>query len=721
MKFRHALFLATAFSSAPAIAQTATDHAPSEAAQPADTGGIGEIIVTAQRRSENLQNVPVAVSAVTSGTLASRGVRDIVDLKLAVPTLNLTNSNGYLTSSLRGIGSNGVGPGIENPIATYIDGVYYGSPAASLLSLNNVAQVEVLKGPQGTLFGRNATGGLIQVTTRTPTSKPTVDLSLTYQNYETLTANGYISGGTGDVAADLAVQYTHMGKGYGNNRTAGTDTYRIHHDFAARSKWILTPGDSTTITLIGDYADLRNTMNSFTTLPGTINGLVPGRGVEPDYGYGSVTDFPSYTDSASGGVSLRLDQKIGGLTLSSITAYRKFRTDINFDFDATELPLAQFNVRQRDHQFSQEFQLTSKSGGPFTWVAGAYYFNSLSQYDPFEANFFVLGLKQTIRNKQRAESLAGYVQGTYALGASTNLTLGGRYTTEKRSAFDGTVDITLLPAVVALPTTAAPDLEKTFNKFTFRASLDHRFSDEVLAYASFNRGFKSGGFNAGQPGTPAFSPEQLDAYEVGLKTDLADRRVRLNLAGFYYEYKDVQVQQLNTAGIIVINGARARVYGLDADLIVKITDGLRLTSGIGWISPKFKSFPVCPISTPQGGTPTTFGSCAGNQLPLAAKFTGNIGLDYSAPVGNGSLSLGGNLYYSSGFFPESDNAYRQPKYAQLGANVRYEFNNGLWIAAFGKNLTNKRVINFETTIPFGIHTGFFQAPRTYGLSLGFKY
>lgn len=708
----------------PAAAQVAVPVSPAAVPQDEAQGGIEDIVVTAQRRSENLQDVPVAVSAVTSTQLAQSGVKDLTDLKLAVPTLNLTNSNGYLTSSLRGIGSNATGPGIENPIATYIDGVYYGSPAASLLSLSNVEQVEVLKGPQGTLFGRNATGGLIQVTTRTPDSTPRMNFDVSYANYDTVTANAYVGSGLGDaVAADVAVHYSHANDGWGRNLANGDDVYKIDRDFAVRSKWVFKPAEGTKITVIGDFADLKGSMNAFRTLPGTVNGFNPARGPEPDYGWDSNSTYTSNTRNKSGGVSLKWEQEIGELDFASITAYRKSTANINFDYDGTNDPLhEQILTTQRDRQLSQELQLTNRSGGPFTWVLGAFYFDARASYDPAEFDFYDLGAIVSIFAKQRTRSVAGYGQGTYEIADRTHVTLGARYTSEKRETYDGRIETFVIPLNVQAPDTTAPDRRATFNKFTFRVSLDHRFSDEVLAYASMNRGFKSGGFNTANIGTDPYRPEQIDAYEVGLKTDLFDRRIRLNLAGFYYDYQDIQIQLLNQGSIGIINAGSAKVYGLDAELQVAVSDRLRLTSGLGWTSPKFDRFPACQISTPRGGTPVSIGPCDDNQIPLASKLVANAAINYEIPFADdSSLAFNGNVYYNSGFYTESDNVIRQKRYAQLGALITYTASGGrLSVSAFGKNLTNQRVLNFASTIPNGTHTGFYQAPRTYGVTLGYK-
>lgn len=685
-------------------------------------GGIEEIVVTAQKRSENLQDVPIAVSAVTESQLARVGVSGITDLKIAVPTLNLTNSSGNLTSSLRGIGSNGIGAGVESPVAVYIDGVYIASPTSSLLSLNNIAQIEVLKGPQGTLFGRNATGGLIQVRTLDPTSEPKGRFALGYANYQTLSGSAYLGGAFSDTLfMDVAMTGQFQGEGWGKNRANGEDVYKVDHDMAVRSKLIFAPSDSTKFTLSGDYSNRRDSLSAYRVFPDTISGYVRTAGRFPAIGYDVDTDTQPHNDLWVAGGSLRWDQQIGGLNLMSLTAYREARLDKLFDYDGGPDVLQAIYQHQKDRQFSQELQLSSRDSGQLTWIAGAYYFRASSSVAPFQVQVLNAGIMPTVYNKQRSNSIAGYGQLSYELAPSTNLTLGGRYTSEERTAFDGTRRTVAIATGLAGPVTSYDNIERTFNKFTYRASLDHRFSRELLAYASYNRGFKSGGFNTAQPGTVAFEPETLDAYEVGIKSDLFDGSVRFNAAAFYYDYQNLQIQKLNAGAITVINGAKARNYGLDADIVWAVSSAFRITGGLGWIDPKFNAFPDCPISVPAGGADSTIGSCKGNLIPLAAKFTGSLAADYTFQLDAGNLNMAGNVYYNSGFYPESDNVIKQPGYALLGASIEYKALSGVSIGAFVKNLTDRKVINFETTIPNGTHTGYFQAPRTYGVTAGFKF
>lgn len=531
------------------------------AAADAPEGALEEIVVTAQRRSQNLQDVPVAVTALSATAIANANIRSVTDLRVAVPSLNIVNNNGIMSTSLRGVGSTGVNPGFENPVAVYLDGVYLTSTVANFFNLSDVSQVEVLKGPQGTLFGRNATAGLIQITTRTPDGTPTLEARIGYGAYDTIEGRLYAAGGLGEgVAASLSAYGLHMGDGFGRNRTTGADSYRVSRDILVRGKLLVEPAEGTSILLTADYSTVRRNDLAGIALPGTLNVNDLSAGPAPDIGYDQIADSPTFKRGWTAGASLRIAQRIGGLTLTGITAYRSSRYTTAFDYDALPRHFSDIRYTQPERQFTQELQLQpASSGGRFVWVAGLFYINARTAYDPFLFNLYAAGQLLDLVNRQGTESLAGYAQGTYEIARGTNLTLGGRYTTERRRVFDGLMLVTI-PAIGATIPVPAADDHATFDRFTFRIAADHRFSDAVLGYASFNRGFKSGGYNTGSPGTPAYRPETIDAYELGLKTDLLGRTLRLNLAGFYNVYRDIQSQNLTMGIISIVNAARARLW-----------------------------------------------------------------------------------------------------------------------------------------------------------------
>ncbi len=638
---------------------------------PADAssqGQIQEVVVTAQKRSENQQDVPIAVSTVSGNQLEKLSVTSVSDLRVAVPSLNLTDTYGRLTMSLRGVGTSVVGPGIENPVALYIDGVYYASTTGSLLSLNNIRDVEVLKGPQGTLFGRNATAGLVQVTTRDPTQSLSASADVSYSNFQRATGSFYVAGGlTDNLAADLAVFALRQGQGWGTNLATGNELYNVDYDISVRSKWVFTPAEDTKLTFILDNTDIKDTMIGSAINGGTQSPFFPGV-PQPDLGYDNNNNYDPVHSIRNRGASLRWDQQIAGLSFASTTAYRNARSVIAGDIDGLPQFFEQFYSDQLDQQFTQELQLTSDPTERLKWTAGVFYFDAKTGYEPFSVYLADAGIFYGVpRVYESSRSEAGYVQGTYDIFDQTNLTLGVRYTNETRREYDAYTSTYPLGAdpSTAINTPIADESVK-FDKVTYRASLDHRFSDEVMGYASFNTGFKSGGFNVPTPGAPAFLPESLKAYELGLKLDVLDRRVRFNVAAFYYDYKDIQVQKYVDVTIGTVNGGAAVSYGIDADLTAILAPGLQLTAGGTAANPHFTDFTGCARTTPTGGVPVVSGSCTGNMLNLASKGTASVALDYTFSLPAGEIDLNGNVYYNSGFYTESDNIIHQPSFAEGG-------------------------------------------------------
>lgn len=695
------------------------------AAQSADTSNeaqVGEIIVTAQKRDERLQDVPVAVTVASAEQLTNIGVENSVDLRLAVPSLNSTPASGYVANSIRGVGALGFAPGIESPVGLYIDGVYIAAPQASELSLNNIDTIEVLKGPQGTLFGRNATGGLINIKTKTPGQRSEGKLSLSYGNLGTWVGSGYVGGGLSEtLAADVAVN-ARTRDGFGKNTFTGTDVGAVHHDISVRSKVVWTPSSDTSVTLTGAYWDGRDTNGWFVEPPGNLNGFVPGR-IAIDRGYNASTNVDALQDGWSALGALKVEHDFGGVALTSTSAYRKGKLALIRDLDYSEVSAADLFLNQLDKQFSQELQLSSVGDSPLKWTAGLFYFYLKSAYKPLIvdlADFPFAGIVFTANEEQTAKSYAGYGQVTYALSDDTNLTLGGRYTSEKRAAINAS-DVVDIPAFgLSIPATF-PDRSIKANRFTYRISLDHRFSPEMMAYASFNTGFKSGGFNTGAPGEPGYSPEKIKAFEVGTKSDLFDRKLRLNLAAFYYDYNDIQVQRIALANLIVFNGAKARIYGIDGDFAAVLNSNFNLTGGFTWLDTKFKSFPVCPVSAPGGGVPLGAGSCTGNEIAFAAKFTASVAANYTTALANGELLLSGNVYYNSGYFFETDNILRQPRYAKLGASAKWTSDKGYSVGLYGRNLTNRRTALYKGSQTSGNTSVAWADPREYGVTFGLEF
>lgn len=705
-----------ALTTGPAYAQSTNTGA----ADASSEAKLEDIIVTAQKRSERLQDVPIAVTAVKGEQLSALGVESAVDLRVAAPSLNSTNSNGYFASSIRGVGSLNFAALAESPVALYIDGVYVAAAQANELTLNNVQSVEVLKGPQGTLFGRNSTGGVIQITTAVPSDITTGKFDVSYANYETVIGNAYLSGGlTDNLAADIAITGRTQAEGWGKDIVTGSNVSQTKRDISIRSKLAWKPGPDTTVTVIGSYWDGDGSAGTNTAYPGKFSGPVPGR-VNPDLGYNTDSNIDFVRSGSSAGATLKIDHNFDNFRISSISAYRRTTDFVGEDLDFTPVNAESLEARQRDKQFTQELQISSTGSSRLNWTAGLYYFDARSSYQPLDLHLTGAGLNLTLYDELTARSGAAYAQATYEILDATNLTLGGRYTTERRGDIDNS-QILNIPFLGFTIPTAFPDRHVTADKFTYRVSLDHRFSDEVLAYAAMNTGFKSGGYNPNAPAEAPYRPETIKAYEVGLKTDLFARRLRFNVAGFYYDYGDIQVQKLENSSIFVFNGASARIYGTDVDFTAVLSNAFTLTGGINWISPQFQNFSNCSVSSPAGGQPLSTGSCNGHQIPFAAKFTGSVAGNYSAPVGRGTLQATANVYFNSGFYFEPDNVVRQPSYAKLATSVKWRSDRGFTIGLFGRNLTQRRTAGFAASQIDGNVVVTYDEPRVFGATLGYEF
>ena len=710
----------------PGYAQTAS---PADAAVSDTAGGLTEIVVTAQRRAESLQDVPISVTAITASELDNTGVTGIQDLSISVPSLSVQNGGGYLFMHLRGVGTNTPGAGLENPIALYVDGVYYANQTVGLFSFNNIAQIEVLNGPQGTLFGRNSTGGLVQVTTAEPTQEFRMKADVGASNFRGAGGDLYVSGGIApNLAADVAIQGTRSG-GYGTNFFNGADVYDQPWNLAIRSKWVYTP-DNWKATLIGDYSNTENSFNALAALPGSyvVRPFLPAPALGTDP-WNVDTDVQPLVKQTDMGGSLKVERDFGSMTLSNLIAGRRSSLNSQFDDDGTPVLIEGLYIQQQDWQISDELQLASNSGSALRWVTGLYYFYDESKFDPTSVSFspnrafnplFPVGQLQ-VTGKQDTASIAGFGQVTYDITDQFSVTAGLRYTYEHHILNDASENGVLLvpgnPIVPAGP--PIPESSKSFDDPTYRLALDYKVTSDLMVYGSFNTGFKSGGFNTSNPTDPPFSPEKLYAYEVGEKLEVLDHKLRVNSAAFYYDYKNIQEQKPEQFALGIINGSRAKLYGFDSQLTAIPVKPLELTAGIALLHTKFDSFPDAPISVSGGGVPTVLGNAAGNQLPYSPKAVVDVSATYFVVP---SVSLTAIYYHSSSFFFAPDNVVSQPSFNKVNASITWtSTNQHYWARLYGDNLTNAAVIGDLLSTPLGANLQTLQPPRIYGIKVGFEY
>jgi len=746
--------LVSSFSlSSPALAQSgdSTDQGNEAARQEAAI-----IVVTANRRSENIQDVPITISAVSADDLANSNVTSLQELTTLVSGYVGPGETGTLSPHLRGVGSQIASPGIEASVATYVDDVYIGARSPALLNLHSVERLEVLKGPQGTLFGRNTTGGLINITSRSPDNELAADLELGYANFETLTGSVYINVPmSDDIRANLAVSGKTMGDGWGTNLATGSPTSKINEQWSVRSIWDFSLGSDTSLRLIGDY-EYHDDTNFFLgrfregilAVDGTIvtpgappagPGLpptppVPGTYRVPDLGWDANTYRDVLSNSEAYGLTARLTHDFDFATLTNILAYRDTDYDL-LGFTGNNSPNAAANDvevfwRTKNTQLTNELRLSSNDRGPLTWTVGVYYFDAKDTSDqdvpggplgpPFTTVYAI---------EKDTTSYAAFGQASYEVSTGTTVTAGLRYSREEVS-IGGTV--LHFPAVPFAFLDKFPDQSFSQGSVSARVSIAHEFNKDTMIYASYNRGSKSGTYNIVGPSEPPTEDETLDAFEVGARLDLLDGILRFNFAGFYYAYDNIQLNSFFFAGPpSQFNGPKSTLYGLDVDLVFRPTSALTISANAELMHTKFGSYPDAEIfrqiETITPGVPGAqvfIGDATGFDLPLAPEFTANIAVNYEIPTqSSGTFNLNATYSYNSGFFgsPGNEALNRESSYGRLGASIKYaDPSDRYFVRIWGANLTNTQStvqLNYTAAGP----AGSLDAPRTYGITLGAKF
>ncbi len=784
---------ALAWHAAPAAATetaaVADDAATAEAAAGDSYDGT-EIIVSARRRDESAQNVPIALSVVGAGTLEKTGNYTLTQVQQLVPSLQVFSFNPRNTNiNIRGLGSNVAltNDGLENGVGFYIDNVYYGRVGQSQFDLVDLAQIEVLRGPQGTLFGKNTTSGAINITSRKPSFDPEFSGEASVGDYGYYQLRGSVSGGLIDdlLAVRLSGSVTER-RGFLYNTTQN-ERAQDYSNWSVRGQLLLTPSSDVEVRIIGDFARQKqnHVLNVFADYFGTYeNGAaIPNNFAQraarfPGYAFPTIDPFARrgeandhYQSNMDGyGVSGQLDWDIGAAKLTSITAYRWWDWNPANDGDSTSLPVitkAQQSNRQR--QFSQEVRLASDSGGPVDYVVGAYYFwqvirgKGATAYGPAAglwnlpavpvavSNAALNGFEANSTSDPRTKSYALFGQLDWKFADRLTLTAGLRFTHEKkrgtfRQVHVAGIDLSTLPDAIAIPALAIREqfnptnanISTSFsdNSLSGLATLSWQFADDALAYATYSRGNKSGGLNLTSlpPGIdPDVAPEKVDSYEVGLKTQWLDRKVTLNVAGYWTEIGDYQTaiteQVANTVNfrqyIANIPGVRSR--GFEGDLSVAPNERLSFYASAAYADTTYSDYPNAP-QAPERLNLDGKQDLTGAQLPGVPKFTYTLGGDVSAPLGalgGRDLSLYAHADYShrSTFNTSSSNsAYADvPAFGIANARVGFRTDDGLFdLSIWARNLFDKDYFQTLSAQNTGIVTALIGEPRTIGATLRTK-
>jgi len=708
-----------------------------------------EIVVTAQRREQNLQEVPIAISAMSGDMLAESGVRDPRDLQGFVPNLQFQSGTAATTTIifLRGVGIGDFNANTTGAVGVYVDDVFLGANSGKLFNVFDGQGVEVLRGPQGTLYGRNTTGGAIKFASRLPTDELSANASVLYGNYNDIRFEGGIGGPVVDDRLKVRVSALYDNRdGWLKNRVTGHDLNDVDL-WALRGIVDFTPTDSLLLRLTLHAGQNRGGARQFQHRGQGVDfanePLPPGPcGLPMDgLGYSDCDHNPNAgdynvegkekVDVFGGSLLARLD--MGAMTLTSITAYEKVDRNTLEDTDASPDDVLTSVYKDNPRQWSEELRVQSDGDERLNWIVGAFFFHddlgTDSSYDllrslrPFfespenptgfspENNVGLLRYPYD----QTTKSTAVFGQADFKIADDWTLTAGLRYTQDKID-FDYTSFFDELGFIV--PLVNVKD-SKTFSDLSGRLALSWQAREDLLVYGSISKGYNSGGYAGFAANDPLqlkpFDPEHLYAYEVGAKSEFMDRRVRLNAAAYYYDYQDLQVFIYDTStGIPIqrkVNAGSGEVYGLEADLTVKPTSWFDAFLGVSLLQSKYQNF--------TDGLGHDF---SGNNLVNAPESALTGGITFTQPIGDhGSLraTLNGSYQSEVFFTPANDKAYSQSSVTLLNARLAWTPpNDAFEVALWGKNLTDERWVNFIAPI-ITMDQLNYNDPPTYGIEFSY--
>jgi iron complex outermembrane receptor protein len=676
----------TLMAAAPVAAQAAAPAAPGSGAAP---NQVSEVIVTAERRAERLIDVPATISVVSGETLRQASITNTFQLTQAVPGLQVSNTGVFTSFALRGISSETSGPGAENNVSVYVDGVYYPSKSAGVFDFPDVSSIEVLKGPQGTLYGRNATGGAILFKTADPTFATTGKASVSYGSYDEKELRGLISSGFG--SDKFAVQLSGFYKkddGYIKDIVKGGTVGGVESTLI-RGKLLFQPTDSVKLVLSAYHAERKDheTM-SFTVINGNTNArLVDPNALLPNFGE-SASDQPNYLIDKTTGASLHADVQTGLGQLTLISGYTKLNNSVVVDGDNSSVNAASFLTVFPEKTFVQEAYLATKKFGRFSAIVGASYYHDVGRFDPVSVLFGGIDVID-IYSKVKTQAFAAYADVTYDVTDQLTINGGVRWSTEKKNLWGAFNNPT--PPFIA---------KRSWHNVSPKLTVRYAVSPELNVYASYTRGFKSGTFNPNSFFVVnAVRPEIVDAFEAGVKGRVGSN-LSFELSAFHYDYKDIQVTTFLVGTTALQNAAKEKIYGLDASVTWRPVEDLTLTAAVTPLHARYSSFPSAVVVVPRQPCPGGLSGCgntnaaadlSGNVPPRAPNISATLTGEYDIHRGNQTFKIYGNLYHSGRFYWEITDRIKEKPYTVLNARLSWNVNNGpLSIELWGRNLTDTK-------------------------------
>lgn len=759
----------------PALAQTVGN--PPVAA----SAGIEDIIVTARREQESLQTTPVAVTAVGAEFMKQSQVGDIADLQRSAPSLTIAtgapSASGFAFVAIRGQGSLSAGVAVDPAVAMYIDGVYIARPSQALVDLQDIARVEVLRGPQGTLFGRNTTGGAVNIISEDPVGHVEGSVRVELGNYDYRSAgatlNLPIQGD--DLALRMTYNYRERG-GYGQNIAIDRDANDLKSHFL-RGKLRWNPaGGPWSVTLAGDYSHQKDAgqlvalggLNMTTSaIPAALRTAMAGYLHTKDNwydtagtGYADASQKPFNATEAYGG-SVTVDGEVGSAKLKAITAYRYSNATGFIDLDATPIPILATESGYLSRAWSQEFQLSGDLGSRLDWIAGAYYSRETGVEYSVSQTFGFAGGPSSVNDADVKNVTAGiFAQANYQIADGLHATAGLRWTWDKRQVVlhnlrnaaagpDATLPSGLPNCAVSVDSAGGPCNQTQVARFDYPAwtlGVDYQVAPELFVYGKTSRASKSGGWNLRLGSIPAFAPETVRDVEVGLKSGLFDNRVRFNVALFHTWLKNTQRVAAAFVGgtqtTYLVNAGNAKIYGAEFELTARPWTGMEVRGNLALLHGAYDKGTFTENQM-AGGVPVVVDRSDEPFLQIPKRQV-SIGATQSLGTAAGELSLHADYsYISSQYFFTSTLAAgaspaaisqtaignrlgRIPGYGLLNARVGLAIEGtGLEAAVFARNLAGKKYLtrsfaNLYAT-PIGVSTDYVGDPMTWGGSLTYRF
>ena len=711
----------------------------------ADAAAPDEILVTAQRREQSAQDVGIALSVVTPAELVKRGITNVNDLQQAVPNLSIEPAfgSGQAQFRIRGVGFQDYASNNSPTVGVYVNEVAYPVPVMTQGLIFDIARVEVLRGPQGTLYGRNTTGGAINFVTNKPTDEFHAGGFVEYGKFDQVRGEAYVSGPLGGGLKFRFAGATEQGGAFQYNRVDGRS---LGDADKLSGRALLAYDDGGAFTLLADLHGGRdhgeNTgLYLLTPLQTSLRPGVPGVLIPADVDHRATgwsispqlardADLPGDKPGRRNwtyGTSLNARYDFGGVALTSITSYDELHRSEYGDYDASASVEADVYFGSRVNVFSQEARLSSSGSGPLTWTAGVYYSEQKLRekyYSDFTNNF---GTYARVNYYQEVHSISGFGQAEYAISPKLNLTAGLRYENEKRtlngfgSAFGG--------AQALRPTTVATRM----TPLTGKVALEYKPITGLLLYASASKGVKSGGFTAYNTGNVSgiapFKPEKLYAYEVGFKAT-ASRTLQFNAAGFYYDYRDQQVLDAvcGANGPVgkFANAKKSRIWGVEGEAVFRPMSGLTIAPYASYTRGKYKDYQSLDgtFCNAANGFQTRYVDRSGARIPFLST-TAGANVSYDVPFGDYVVTPSSSISYRSKMITWLDLlrpgvGFAVPGYVLVNGDLSFGPASQKWtVSVWGRNLFDK---DYDLTRNFFTGANIAQPgrPRSYGVRAGFK-